>query len=145
MAEKKIGGRVFQVGHVLATDAVRLQARLLRIIGGGVERLPAILAGAGSEATPEAKERSNAAAIAALADIFGKCDPEEVVRLLGDIVAFAQIKQPSGSWGTVDLDTDFTSHKADLFPVAVFVLKEVLGDFFGGLAGAGSLSGLVRG
>lgn len=145
MAEKKINGRVFQVGHVLATDAVRLQARLLRIIGGGVERLPTILAGAGSQASQEAKDKSQAASIAALADIFGKCDPEEVTRLISDIVAFATIKQPSGSWGQVDLDTDFSAHKADLYPVTFFVLKEILGDFFGGLAGAGGLSAALRG
>lgn len=139
MAEKKIGGRVFQVGHVLATDAVRLQARLLKLIGGGVERLPTILRGVGKDADPALKEASNAAAVAALTDIFGKSDPDEVTRLIADIVAFATVKQASGSWGQVDMDQDFTEHKADLFPVVIFVLKEVLGDFFSGLPDSGKL------
>lgn len=139
MAEKKIGGRVFQVGHVLATDAVRLQARLLKLIGGGVERLPTILRGVGKDADPAAKEASNAAAVAALTDIFGKSDPDEVTRLISDIVALATVKQTSGAWGQVDMDQDFTEHKADLFPVVIFVLKEVLGDFFSGLPDSGKL------
>ena len=139
MAEKKIGSRTFQVGHVLATDAVRLQARLLRIIGGGVDRLPTIMRGVGKDVTPELKEAANAASVAALTDIFAKCDPDEVTRLISDIVSLATIKQPSGSWGKVDLDQDFTEHKGDLFPVIVFVLKEVLGDFFSGLPAAGNL------
>ena len=87
MAEKKIGSRTFQVGHVLATDAVRLQARLLRIIGGGVDRLPTIMRGVGKDIAPELKEAANAASVAALTDIFAKCDPDEVTRLISDIVS----------------------------------------------------------
>lgn len=139
MAEKKIGGRTFQVGHVLATDAVRLQARLLKIIGGGVDRLPTIMKGVGKDVAPELKEASNAAAVAALTDIFAKADPDAVTKLISDIVGFAQIKQSSGTWGKVDLDQDFTEHKGDLFPVITFVLKEVLGDFFSGLPANGDL------
>lgn len=145
MAEKKIGGRLFQVGNVLATDAIRLQARLLRILGGGVDRLPVILAGAGKDAKPEAKEASNAAAVAALSDIFSKCDPDDVTALIGDIVGFASLKAPSGSWMKADLDGDFTDRKADIIPVCGFVLQEVLGDFFGGALAAGGLKKLVRG
>lgn len=145
MAEKKIGGRTYQVGHVLATDAIRLQARLLKIIGGGVERLPAIVAGMGKGATPEAKEKSNAAAIAALTDIFAKCDPDEVAQLISDIVAFAALKRPSGSYEAVDLDGDFTENKKDILPVCGFVLKEVLGDFFAGALASGDLKKVVEG
>lgn len=138
MAEKKIGDRVFVVGHVLATDAIRLQARLLKIIGGGVDRLPEILAGAGS-ASPEAKEKSNAAAVAALTDILAKCDPEEVTKLITDIVSMAQIRRASGAVETVDLDGDLSQTKKDIIPLVGFVLKEVLGDFF-----AGSLASFDR-
>lgn len=143
MAIKKISGREFQVGAVLATDALRLQFRLLRIIGGGVDRLPTILAGVGQAEGSEVKEKSNAAAVAAIADMIAKADPEDAVKLMGDIAGMAQIKQPSGSWGTVDLDQDFTERKGDLFPLLAFVLREVLGDFFAGLQGAGALSKLV--
>lgn len=141
MAEKKIGGRTFRVGHVLATDAIKLQVRLLKIIGGGVDRLPVILAGMGEKgkADPEVKAASDAAAVAALADIFSKADPDGVTRLISDIVAMAQLNNPSGAWEEVNIDQDFTQRKRDLFPVAAFVLQEVLGDFFAGALGSGGL------
>lgn len=143
MAEKKIGGRTFRVGTVLATDAIKLQVRLMKVIGGAVDRLPVILAGMGKkgEANPEAKAASDAAAVAALADIFNKANPDEVARLFSDVVGMAQMNGPSGSWEAVDIDTCFTGqHMKDLFPVATFVLKEVLGDFFGGALASGGLS-----
>lgn len=155
MAETKIGGRTFRVGTVLATDAIKLQVRLLKIVGGGVERLPIILAGMKRTKTemdengnpvvkelpvdPEAKAKSDAAAVAALSDILSKADPEGVTQLLTNIVAMAQIQGDSKTWGTVDIDQDFTDHKKDLFKVVFFVLKEVLGDFFDGVPGAGDL------
>lgn len=141
MAEKRIGGRTFRVGTVLATDAIKLQVRLMKLVGGAVDRLPVILAGMGKKGVdnPEAKALSDAAAIAALADIFNKADPDEVARLIGDIVAMAQLNNPSGAWETVNIDQDFTHHQRDLFLVAVFVLREVLGDFFGGVLANGGL------
>ena len=80
MAEKKIGGRTFRVSAVLATEAIKLQVRLMKVIGGAVDRLPVILAGMGKkgETNPEAKAASDAAAVAALADIFNKANPDEV-------------------------------------------------------------------
>lgn len=140
MAEKKFGKRTFRVGEVLATEALTLQARLLQIIGGGLERLPVILEGIGKEATPEAKTASNAAAIAALMDVFGKCDPAKVVGLISDTIALASIQRPSGAWEAADLDGDFTAFKSDVIPVVQFVLKEVLGDFFSGALASGALA-----
>lgn len=139
MAEKKINGRLFQVGEVLATDAIRLQARLLKLVGGGVDRLPQILAGMGKDAEPAAREASNAALLAALTDIFSKCDPNEVTALVKLIVEMAAVKAPSGTWQQVDLDGDFTQSKGDILPVAAFVLREVLGDFFAGPLASGGL------
>ncbi len=141
MAEKKIGGRLFRVGHVLATDAIKLQVRLLKIIGGGVDRLPVILAGLGEKGKtdPDAKAASDAAAVAALADIFAKADPDGVARLLSDVVSMSQLSTPSGAWETADIDQDFTQNKRDLFPLVTFILQEVLGDFFAGALGNGGI------
>lgn len=139
MAEKKINGNTYQVGEVLATEAIRLQARVLKIVGGGLDRLPTILAGAGEDASEAAKAASNVAAIGALADIFGKCEPEEVTRLMSDVVSLATVRRPSGAWEQVDLDGDLTDRKADIFPLMVFVLKEVLGVFFSGALANGAL------
>lgn len=145
MAEKKIGGRTFRVGHVLATDAIKLQVRLLKIIGGGVDRLPVILAGMGKkgEADPAAKSASDAAAVAALGDIFSKSDPDAVTKLISDIVSMSQLNTTSGAWENADIDQDFTQNKGDLFPVVLFVLQEVLGDFFSGALASGSLKKLL--
>ena len=141
MAEKKINGKTFRVSHVLARDAIKLQVRLLKVIGGGVDRLPTIMAGMGKKGKddPEAKAASDAALVAALADIFSKCDPDGVVDLLDNIAAFAQVNTSSGAWNAVDIDQDFTSSKKDLYPFIGWVLKEVLGDFFSGVPGAGDL------
>ena len=142
MAEKKIGGRTFRVGVVLATDAIRLQVRLMKVIGGAVDRLPTILAGMGKKGAenPEAKAESDEEEVAALDDIFNKADPDEVANLVSDIVGISQIKTQGGSWETANLDQDFTgAQMKDLFPVVTFVLKEVLGDFFGASLASGSL------
>lgn len=147
MAEKKIGGRTFRVGNVLATDAIRLQVRLLKIVGGGVDRLPVILAGMGDKgkANPELKAASDAAAVAALADIVSKADADEVTQLIGDIAGMAQLQTKSSAWETVDVDQDFTEHKRDLFPLLVWVLKEVLGDFFDAAQANGALRRVAGG
>lgn len=141
MAERKFSGRTFRVGTVLAKDAIKLQVRLLKIVGGGVERLPLILSGMGKkgEENPEAKAASNAAAVAALSDILSKADPDAVADLLSDIIEMTQIQTDGKGWETANIDQDFTDHKKDLFKVAFFVLKEVLGDFFDGVPGAGDL------
>lgn len=146
MAEKKINGRVFRVQDVLATEAIRLQVSLLKVIGGGVDRLPTIMAGMGKKGKedPEAKAASDAALVGALADIFSKCDPDGVVELISRIGGYADIQSKSGQWGKVDVDQDFTDHKKDLFPLLAFVLKEVLGDFFSDVPGAGALQKMVR-
>lgn len=137
MAERKINGREFQVGEVLATDAVLLQARLMQVIGASVERLPTILGGASESASEESKELARSAAVAAFTDIFVASDPKVITALVSDIVELATVKRPSGVFEKVDMDGDFTTHKSSLFPVVVFVLQEVLGDFFTGLQVSG--------
>lgn len=147
MADTKINGRQFRVGEVLATEAIRLQTRLLKIIGGGVDRLPTIMRGMGEKGRADAELRaeSDAAAVAALTDIFAACDPNEVSELIGDIIRIGTIKRPSGSWEQMDLDGDFTQHKGDILPVVFFILKEVLGDFFSGTLASGNLKGMMAG
>lgn len=144
MAEKKINGRVYRADRVLATEAVRLQARLLRIIGGAVDRLPDIMAGMGSKKDEAAQQKSNAALAAALADMFAKADPDEVTQLISDIVGYASLQAPSKVWEQVDLDGVFTQHPEDLYPVVAFVITTVLGSFFSALPGIGSLPKAVK-
>lgn len=144
MAEKKIKGVTYKVDAVLATEALKLQVRVMKLIGGAVERLPAVLRGVGKTAGADAKAESDAAAIAALADIVSKLDPDDTVTLLTDIVSFASIKRPSGVWERVDIDGDFQGEqRSSLFPLVGFVLKEVIGDFFSEILANGNLNKTV--
>lgn len=145
MAEKKIKGSTYKVEPMLALDAVKLQARLLKVLGGGIDRLPEVLAGAGSKATPEQKEKSNAAAVAAFTDIFVKGDPDEMANLIKDVVEVAMVKRPSGVYEQVDMDGDFTGNMGAMFQVVVFVLREVFGDFFTDVLANGNLEKITKG
>lgn len=139
MAEKKINGRTFKTEPMLATNAMVLQARLLKAVGPGLSRLGEIFQGVGPNKSEEQKERSNAAALVAFAEIFAKSDPEEFARLVKDIIEIAMIRRPSGVYEHCDFDGDFTGHQKDILAVALFVLREQFGDFFSGLPALGSL------
>lgn len=139
MSEKKIGGRTFRCEPLLARDAIVLQARLIKFLGAGIDRLPQIFGGMSAKATPEEKEKANASAIRAITEIFGKAEPDQVADLASDIVRIAQIVRPSGAYDPCDLDGDFSGRDMkDLFPVITFVLQEQFGDFFGGADAAGN-------
>lgn len=146
MAERKIGSRYFQAGNALATDALKLQFRLTKLIGPALERLPEIFAGRTKDATPEMGAKSNAAAIQAISSIFEKADPDGVVELIEDILNLATISYTGkGEWDNIVLDQEFSGPNAkDLFPVLVFVLQETLGDFFTGLPVSGALAKTAR-
>ena len=143
MAEKKFGGREFRGRPPLATDAIRLQARLFGLIGGGVDHLPEILAGTGKDKTADQKAKAQGAALAAMTDIFAKCEPDKVTALIKDIAEMAQIKQASGDYMQVDLDADFIDNVGDIYPFIFWVLKETLKDFFSGLQANGALKKLM--
>lgn len=145
MAEKKIKGQTYKVDNILATDAIRLQTRLLKVIGAGIERLPTILGGVGKNVSEEKKAESNAAAVAAFTDIFMKCDPDEMTMLVKDLVELAMVKRPSGAYEQVDLDGEFTQDKSGLIPLVVFVLQEVFGDFFSEALANGNLTNVAKG
>jgi len=48
------------------------------------------------------------------------------------------VKRPSGAYGEVSFDADFTGNLGEIMPVAVFVLQEQFGDFFGAALASGS-------
>lgn len=137
MAEKKIGGRVFRCAPMLATDAIRLQVRLVKFLGGAVERLPEIVQGASKGATDAQRAQANAKAIGLLVDLIGKSDPDDVARLMSDIVALSQIRRDSGDYHDADIDGDFVGRPGDMFEVVIWVLQEQIGPFFSGLQAIG--------
>lgn len=138
MAEKVINGRTFKVTPMLATQALVLQARVVKIAGPAFSKLGPIMQGYGEGKTEAEKETSNAAAIAAIVDVFTNGDPIAIAELIKDIVAVAQIRRPSGNYDHCDIDGDFQDDKqADIFPVVGFVLQEQFSSFFGGLRVSG--------
>lgn len=140
MAEKTLGdGSLLRVESVLATQAIVLQARLMKIVGAAVDRLPVIMSGRG-DVDPAKKTASDAAALAALADIVNKADPVEVAAIIAEVIGYCSIK-PKGQtgWQKADLDGHFSDRKADIFPTVIFALREIFGDFFSAFPATGIL------
>jgi len=145
MAEKKINGRTFKTAPLLATEAIVLQARLMKAAGPAVGRVGEVFAGMGKDATADDKAKANGAAIAAFSEIFARNDPHELAGLLKDVVQTTQILRPSG-YGDVDFDGDFSGDGlGDVLPVTVWALREQFGPFFSGLLGSGNLAKAARG
>lgn len=142
MAEKKIGDRVFKAGDVLATDAIRLQIRLMKLVGPALERLPAVFAGRAKGATAEAQAASDRAAIEAIAGIFEKADHDQVIELMQDICGLAMVSSDGGrSYNPIELDHEFSGANMKLMlPALAFILKETLGDFFSDALASGGLA-----
>jgi hypothetical protein len=132
MAEKKIGNLEVRVDRPLATEALRLQARLMQAAGGLADKLPSILASRREGATEAEKGRAEAEALTAITGIFANITPDQYAELVGDIIALAKIKRPSGHYEDADLDGDFSENLGAIIPVSIFVLKETFGVFFSG-------------
>ena len=145
MAEKKINGREFKTEPLLATQAIVLQARLMRMAGPGLAQIGDIFAGMAKDAPTAEKEKSAAAALRAFAAVFAASTPEDMAKVISDVVGYARIKRPSGSYDACDLDGDFVgAQKKDIIPLVVFVLREQLGDFFDGLPVSGFLEKMKK-
>ena len=145
MAERKINGRTFRVDPLLATEALRLQARLARALGPVAVKLPGILSGRGEHATEEQKAKSDSEAIAAFTGVFADMEPDEYATLIKDVVELAKLMRPSGQYDTVDLDGDFVGDSKSIYPVAFFVLETQFADFFGANLANGLRKGLAKG
>lgn len=140
MAERKIAGREFKVNPPLATEALRLQARLTKLLQAADTSLEDIfvinfVADAGK---PEQKAKAAAAAISTIGRIFSTMSPDEYASLVTDVIGMAQIKRPSGAYEIADLDGDFSTDLKSIPQVFLFVLEVVYRDFFLGLAGIGT-------
>ena len=88
--------------------------------------------------TSSARLTSLATSTAVLTGVFAELEPDEYARLVGDIIALARLKRPSGAYEVMDLDGDFSEDFGAIIPVVAFVLKEVFGDFFSAAPGSGN-------
>ena len=139
MAEKKFGSMQLSLGRVLATQTLVMQARLLKMAGPLIHRVPQLMSGFGKDKSDEDKARSNIAAIQAFGEIFASADPEELADMIKDLVQLCRIKRANGDFDPVDFDGDFSEEQGQIIPVVVWVLREVFGDFFSGVLGIGNL------
>lgn len=136
MAEKKFSGREFRAGGALVTRSLPIGERLAAMISsvGGKdlpERIQTIAGGIG-KGDGQAAVAAGSAALEMISDVFVKAKPGDLSGLLKDLVELAEIRTSSGGYEPVDLDRDFSAHKKDLIPVAMWVAAEEFGDFFGG-------------
>jgi len=127
--------RTFKQEPMLATQAIVLQARLLRMAGPAVSRIGEIMQGFGQDKTEEQKQRSNIAAISAFSEIFSQTEPEELASMIKELCEVALIKRGNGEYGQVDFDGDMTGNGGDIMPLVIWVIREQFADFFSGLLG----------
>lgn len=145
MAEKKFGSMEIRVDRPLATEALRLQARLFRAAGGLAEKLPSILASRKDGVSEETKAKAEAEALSAIAGIFDRVSPDEYAALVGDVIGLGKIKRQSGVYDPLDLDGDFHEEFGLILPVALYVLQQVFGDFFSAALASGKPAAKGRG
>lgn len=143
MADKKIGGRYFRVGHILATEGIKLQVRLLRMVGPAMESLPLLFAAKAANIPIEEDTKSRQLAMAALGKVFKDADPDEVSSFISDVCEMAMVSENGKTeYEQVIFDQHFVGPEVkDVYPLVAFVLQETLGDFFTGGLGIGNLLG----
>lgn len=128
----EINGRQYEVKQLLATQTVMLQARLLKIVGPGMEELKMLLSGNVDEMMQAQ------VALAGMGKIFSDCDPRAVTGFIKDVIESCKVRRESGQMGDVIMDADFSGKTNDLFKLLFFALKDMFGEFFIELQAAGS-------
>ena len=137
MADKKIGGNYYRVQPILATEALRLQVRLLNIAGPAVKALPAVLAARKDATNVAGAEQAGLEAIAA---VFTTADPDRVQQFITDVCEKAEISEDGKSYDALIFDHHMSDDQKSIIPLTLFVLKELLGDFFTEALAAGNLA-----
>lgn len=141
MAEKKFGNRTFRVKQPLATQAIVMQGRLLRLIGPASHKLPELFDPANRNGP--ADQTVALKIVGVLLEVFSRSEPEATAALIGDIIAMSEVKGASGKYDQADIDTEFSSDPGELYAVVAWILREVFGPFFSGLTANGSLKNVV--
>lgn len=126
MAEKTIGGSVFQVEKMPATEATRNLIKLTKILGPGLSRLSDLLSQSGGE--------RDAAAMSAISEILMRSDAEELTAFIVQLAETARVKE-GGSFMNVIYDIHLTD-LSQAFELVAFVLQVNYRDFFAGKVAA---------
>lgn len=144
MADKKIGGRYFRIGDLLATEGIKLQVRLIKLVGPAIESLPQLFAARNTAIPIEEDIKARSVATAAISKVFAAADPDEVASFIETVCELAMVSDNGKTdYEQVVFDHHFSgSDVKDIYPLTLFVLQETLGDFFTGSLGIGNLPGL---
>ena len=126
MSEMSLDGLTYKVKPVLATNAMKIQVRLMKMVGNAADELMEL---------QNEKDGVEVKLGAALIKCFGNADPNEFVSLANAILENVQVMQPSGEYRSVDINADFTGKMSVLYKVIFFAIKDMFGDFFGGSLG----------
>lgn len=146
MADKKIGGHYYRTGIVLATTGIKLQARLMALAGPAMDKLPLLFAARAAGVPIEEDAKSRGIALAAIGEVFAHANPDAVAKLISDICEMAMVSDDGKTYEEVVFDHHFSGPMVkEIYPVALFVLQETLGDFFTGDLGIGSLASKASG
>lgn len=139
MADKKIGENFYRVPPILATEALKLQFRLLGFAGPAVKALPAVLASR-QGGSIEDRAKAEAAGLDAIASVFTNADPSKITTFISDVCEMAHVSEDGKTYEPVIFDHHLSDDQKSILPLAFFVLKELLGDFFTGVQEVGSLA-----
>src|SRR3990172_1463647 len=123
--EVEIDGTRYSVSQYSAGKAVRLLAKLVKLVGRPI----GILTGAGMDS--EIKTDLIASALEALGS---SVEPEDLEKLVREILEGTIIFTEDGKNRQIVFDTDFTGRIGHLFRVLKHVLSYQYADFLGDLA-----------
>lgn len=122
--EIEIDGSRYSVGQYSATKAVRLLAKLAKIIGKPIGILTA--AGQNSEVTPDLLG-------SAIESLTSSLDPDDFVATVKEVLEGVHVFEEKGN-RPVNFDADFTGRIGHMMKLVRRVLEFQFEDFFGDLA-----------
>lgn len=121
--QKSIGGRTYSFGTMSATDAVRVEVAIAKVIGEPLFK--AFTAGTDGKGKPLTKEDEEAAAMGAVSTIAQKMDADELLKTMETV-----FRSVSCDGQFIQIDATFTGRPKDLWLVLVEALKANFAGFF---------------
>lgn len=129
MSERIIRDGEYKVDTPLGEKALELQFKFLKSFGkslsGFAQALPFLKSEDAEERKQATKDLANALFVS-----FTDGDVKELMEFVKFALTFVQLKRPSGSYHSVSLQSDIRNDLSLAVLLVVFVIQEVLGDFF---------------
>lgn len=118
-----INGTDYRIDRPLATKAIALHERIVRLLGPGAAGLAEAFVARGDDS------KSDAAAADGFAAMIRTSEPGDMAALLKELVGMGEVKNTNGDWVRIDMDAVFTDRPADLYPVAFAFGRKVVAPF----------------